>query len=303
MAHGTPFYLSLFLNQLRAIQIDRSPIYRRAPRCRQAAAVGNWAEPAREHLIEAGVYIDVFEQSILVAKSTHRPLSFAASVSAEVLVVSVLVIIPLTYSDHLPDFHWNKVTVAPPVRPIPPIPVKAGRSSTTARASILQRVFVFRPPTSASTVQPSASSTEIVDAPASVIGPDIVTGQLQSPIVTLAEKAAAPPPKTRDTKPTQPVAAGPIRVSQGVQMAKLVKRVIPEYPPLARSARISGTVHLIGIIARDGTIRNLELVSGHPLLTRAAFEAVEQWIFKPTLLNGEPVEVIAPIDVNFSLGQ
>ncbi|MBZ5609349.1 MAG: energy transducer TonB [Acidobacteriia bacterium] len=86
-------------------------------------------------------------------------------------------------------------------------------------------------------------------------------------------------------------------------MAKLVKRVIPEYPPLARSARVSGTVHLVGIIAKDGAIRNLELVSGHPLLTRAALEAVAQWIFKPTLLNGEPVEVIAPIDVNFSLGQ
>jgi periplasmic protein TonB len=86
-------------------------------------------------------------------------------------------------------------------------------------------------------------------------------------------------------------------------MAKLVKRVIPAYPPLARSARISGVVHLIGIIARDGSIRNLELVSGHPLLARAALEAVQQWIYKPTLLNGEPVEVIAPIEVNFTLGQ
>jgi protein TonB len=92
-------------------------------------------------------------------------------------------------------------------------------------------------------------------------------------------------------------------MSAGVQMAKLVRRVVPEYPPLARAARISGVVRLIGIIARDGTIRNLQLVSGHPLLTRAAIEAVQQWVYQPTLLSGEPVEVICPIDVNFTLGQ
>jgi protein TonB len=86
-------------------------------------------------------------------------------------------------------------------------------------------------------------------------------------------------------------------------MAKLVKKVVPPYPPLAKSARVSGVVHLIGIIARDGTIRNLELVSGNPMLTGAAMEAVRQWIYQPTLLSGEPVEVICPIDVNFILGQ
>jgi len=86
-------------------------------------------------------------------------------------------------------------------------------------------------------------------------------------------------------------------------MAKLIRMVKPEYPAIAKTARISGVVHLIGIIARDGTIRNLQLVSGHPLLARAALEAVAQWIYKPTLLNGEPVEVIAPIEVSFTLGQ
>ncbi len=86
-------------------------------------------------------------------------------------------------------------------------------------------------------------------------------------------------------------------------MAKLLRKVIPEYPAPARSARISGIVRLIGTIGEDGTIRNLQLVSGHPLLARAAMEAVRQWLYKPTLLNGKPVEVIAPIEVTFSLGQ
>lgn len=86
-------------------------------------------------------------------------------------------------------------------------------------------------------------------------------------------------------------------------MAKLVRKVIPEYPPLAKSARISGLVRLIGTIGKDGAIRNLQLVSGHPMLARAALEAVRQWVYKPTLLNGMPVEVIAPIEVNFTLSQ
>jgi protein TonB len=86
-------------------------------------------------------------------------------------------------------------------------------------------------------------------------------------------------------------------------MAKLLRKVIPEYPALARSARISGVVRLIGTIGEDGAIRNLQLVSGHSLLARAAMEAVQQWIYKPTLLNGKPMEVIAPIEVTFSLGQ
>jgi protein TonB len=58
---------------------------------------------------------------------------------------------------------------------------------------------------------------------------------------------------------------------------------------------------LVGIIAKDGTIRNLEVVSGNPLLVRAALDAVRQWVYQPTLLSGEPVEVICPIDVNFTL--
>ena len=86
-------------------------------------------------------------------------------------------------------------------------------------------------------------------------------------------------------------------------MAKLLRKVIPGYPPLARAARISGVVRLIGTIAKDGTIQNLQLVSGHPMLAQAAMDAVREWIYKPTLLNGNAVEVIAPIEVNFTLAQ
>ena len=116
--------------------------------------------------------------------------------------------------------------------------------------------------------------------------------------IAMPAVARLPHPPTVTTAPS-----GPIRVSTGAQMAKLVKKVIPEYPPLAKTARVSGVVHLIGVISKDGTIQNLQLISGHPLLARAAMQAVEQWLYQPTLLNGQPVEVIAPIDVNFTLGQ
>jgi protein TonB len=72
---------------------------------------------------------------------------------------------------------------------------------------------------------------------------------------------------------------------------------------LAKQARIQGVVRFTAIIGRDGTIQNLTLVSGHPLLVSAAQEAVKQWRYKPTLLNGEPVEVVTQIDVNFTLNQ
>jgi TonB family protein len=92
-----------------------------------------------------------------------------------------------------------------------------------------------------------------------------------------------------------------IRVGGNVQAANLIKKVIPVYPPEAKSARIQGTVRFQAILARDGTVQSLQLVSGHPLLVKAARDAVQQWVYRPTLLNGEPVEVVTTVDVNFTL--
>ncbi len=94
---------------------------------------------------------------------------------------------------------------------------------------------------------------------------------------------------------------GPIRVGGNVQAARIKKRVAPVYPEDARMGRISGTVRLHVIIAKDGSIKQLEVMSGHPMLQQAALDAVKQWRYQPTLLNGEPVEVDTMIDVIFSL--
>jgi TonB family protein len=94
-----------------------------------------------------------------------------------------------------------------------------------------------------------------------------------------------------------------IKIGGSVQQAKLIKQPRPVYPPDAKTARISGVVHLSAIIGKDGTVQSLEVLGGHPLLVPAALEAVRQWQYQTTLLNGEPVEVQTQIDVNFTLTQ
>jgi periplasmic protein TonB len=126
------------------------------------------------------------------------------------------------------------------------------------------------------------------------------TGPISSLFDNLANKPSPPRPAVLrpPDKPTAPLLQG-----GRVQAAKLIKQVIPEYPALAKQARISGTVRLQGLIAKDGTIKDLQLISGHPLLVQAALQAVRQWVYRPTTLNGETVEVAAPIDVIFTLNQ
>ena len=103
--------------------------------------------------------------------------------------------------------------------------------------------------------------------------------------------------------PPMLVVAGNIKVAGNVQAANLMKKVTPPYPPQAKAARIQGTVRFTAVISTAGTVRQLTLVAGHPLLVPAAMEAVTQWVYRPTLLNGQPVEVETTIDVNFTLAQ
>lgn len=127
-------------------------------------------------------------------------------------------------------------------------------------------------------------------------------------IVGLIPGIAVPPPAAAvpAIKP-KPVAtapsAAPVRVGSGVQSAKLIFGPKPAYPRLALATRTQGTVRIQALIGRDGAIRNLQVLSGPPLLLAAAIEAVQQWRYRPTLLNSEPVEVVTEIDVNFTIGQ
>ena len=92
------------------------------------------------------------------------------------------------------------------------------------------------------------------------------------------------------------------RVGGNVMAAKLIRQVTPIYPQIAKTAHISGTVVLHAIIAKDGTVQELQFMSGPPLLMRAAMDAVKQWRYQPTLLNTQPVKVDTTITVIFNLG-
>lgn len=136
------------------------------------------------------------------------------------------------------------------------------------------------------------------------------TGQNERPKTSndTDPKPAAPRPTTQSVndsgpKPAHQTKPQRIRVGGAVQAANLLTRVQPVYPPLARQTRVSGTVRLRVTIGKDGAVQQLEVLSGHPLLVQSAMDAVKQWRYKPTLLNGAPVEVDTEIDVNFSLVQ
>ncbi len=103
-----------------------------------------------------------------------------------------------------------------------------------------------------------------------------------------------------DAKPTTPVLRT-MKVSQGVSQGLVLKRVPPDYPAQARQLRVEGSVQLEATIAKDGNVKDVRVLSGHPILARAAVDAVKQWKYKPYMLNGMPVEIDTQISVNFKL--
>jgi TonB family protein len=119
------------------------------------------------------------------------------------------------------------------------------------------------------------------------------------------QKEPAPPqnPASDGSQSNEPApTSSPIRVGGNVASASLVHQVTPVYPPIAKVAHISGTVLLHALIAKDGTIEQLQVVSGPPLLLKSAIDAVQQWVYRPTLVNGDPVRVDTTISVVYALG-
>ena len=219
----------------------------------------------------------------------------------EIILVGVAILIPLIITQALPKTMLTISLVAPPPPPPPPPP-----PAPAAPVRVIKRISaedLMKAPTvipkTISRVKdepeppPSASVGVVGGVPGGMPGgtPGGVLGGIIS--------SSAPPP------PPPPKAATPKRINVGgqVEAAKLLVHPSPEYPPLAKMARIQGTVKLEAVISKDGTIQDLKAVSGHPLLRQAALEAVARWRYQPTLLNGEPVEVVTEIDVNFTLSE
>jgi protein TonB len=110
-----------------------------------------------------------------------------------------------------------------------------------------------------------------------------------------SDSAAPPPP------PPPPKKKEPVRVGGSIQSSKLIRRVEPVYPDLAKRARVQGVVLLEVTVDETGNVSEINIIRGHPLLNQAAVDAVEQWKYSPTLLNGEPVPVKATVTVTFQL--
>ena len=146
-------------------------------------------------------------------------------------------------------------------------------------------------------VKPATSVAAFGEMPLTGVGSGLEG--IAGSIVGATGIATLPPPGEVNT-PDPPAS---IRVGGDVLAAKILHRVQPLYPPLARSARVEGVVRLLGVLNRHGRIESLQVVSGHPLLVQAALEAVRQWTYSPTYLNGVPVEVQAPIEVRFTLSR
>jgi protein TonB len=255
----------------------------------------------------------MFEQTFVNTGKGKSPWTVLVSFFFQVILIVIAVLIPLIYTDTLPRAQLTSFLVAPPPPPPPPPPPAA---TPVKIVKVIPRQF-----DAGRLMAPKAIPKEIAmikedDLPPPVAGGGGVVGGVPGGVPGgnpggviggiiggIPQAAPPPPPPPVKKEEPKPVVPQRIRVGGNVQAAMLIRQPKPLYPPLAKQARIQGTVRFNAIIGKDGTIQNLQLVSGHPLLVPSATEAVRQWVYKPTLLNGEPVEVQTQIDVNFTLSQ
>jgi protein TonB len=226
-------------------------------------------------------------------QSGRRGWTTVASFTMQALAMSLLLLIPLLTIQGPPRLAWfDPHLLAPPPAPPAPAPVVA---HTGIRGANIDGVHLFEPSSIPPTI-PQIDDRGVQPAPdVRGVGVQGGTGRNEFGIAqSLGDGSAiAPPPP--------PAPSRPLQVSHWAE-GNLIYRVKPNYPPLARQARIQGTVELRAIISKMGTIENLNVVSGHALLVTSAVEAVKQWRYRPYLLNGEPIEVETEITVNFILG-
>jgi len=247
--------------------------------------------------------MELFKQTFVESTGqTKKASAVASAFIVESIAVIVIIVIPLIFTDVLPKAMLGSLLTAPsapePPKPPPPpppemvkvkvIPKMFDMDKLTAPTKVPEKVAVI-------VEDPNA------DLPSASAVAGAVPGSSAPPGFGNLLKAAPPPPPP--PKPVEAPKPSRIRVGGSVIAANLIRKIQPVYPQLAKQARVQGSVHFTAIIGKDGTIQNLQLIGGHPLLVQAAQDAVKQWLYKPTLLNGDPVEVVTQIDVNFTLSQ
>jgi periplasmic protein TonB len=211
------------------------------------------------------------------------------SIAGHAVVVAVLVVSPWTGSGDLPmiasPLQAHFIETVPPSPPPPPGPPAPVRVVDTSRAPIAA------PPD----IQPEsdAPAREMVDG--GVAGPGVESGPALLGPLGVSASVAPPPP------PPPPSAPKPLPVGGSIREPRKLVHVAPIYPEFARQARAQGVVVIEAILDATGKVESLKVLSSQPLLDNAAVQAVRQWRYTPTELNGVPVPVLMTITVRFSL--
>jgi len=218
-------------------------------------------------------------------KKTNKPWTVILSMIFQTAFLAVLILIPLIYTEALPKTMMATLLVAPPPPPPPPPPPIAQIVHVKPQVHLMDAGKLVTPkviPKDIKIIKEDAPDMSNMGMQGGVVG-GVAGGQMGGVIggVIGGVGGAPPPPKPTQTR---------IRQGGNVTAAKLLNRVQPMYPPLARQTRISGTVRLHAIIGKNGAVEQLEVMSGHPLLVQAALDAVRQWKYQATTLNGEPLK-------------
>jgi len=216
------------------------------------------------------------------------------------LAVALMILIPLCYTHAISLPQYEKTFLVAPPPPPPPAPMRAFVPRHTR--SFIEQGKLFAPRVIPKTIaqikettppeQPALGS--LGGVPGGVPGGQL--GGVLGGILRGNHLMPSPPP------PRVPAHAALLRVGGKVQPPRLLEQVQPAYPFLARQARMQGDVELDCIIDQHGNVTQMKLVSGNPLFVNAAFNAVRQWKYQPTLLNGQPIDVEMVVNVHFQLG-
>lgn len=236
----------------------------------------------------------MFEQTLVRVHDTgKKPYTVLASLLIQVAAVAGLILIPLIYTQALPPAQLRNVFAAP----VPTAP-EVARPPTTVRSSISHFPH-FTPVTYVPPATTARVSESTLEAPQDL---PVANGNGFANLPPLLESVPVKPPD----QPAPAIAKAPAQKRLHVtsmEASRLIHKVQPEYPYLAKQTRVQGMVEFTAVIGKTGNIENLQLLHGHPLLVNAARQAILQWRYQPTLLNGEPVEVITNIVVNFTLNE
>jgi protein TonB len=225
---------------------------------------------------------------------SRRGWTTLVSFALQALVVSCLLLLPLLYTQGLPRLTLLAplLALAPPAA-LPPAPPRVNASSVQSNMVGIRLL-------SPSAIPHSINMPTETEPPPPMVDPSAIgmshgpgdpggRGSVLDSIVGSGHALPPPPPAVHRSPPS--------RMMEG----NLTLRIQPDYPLIARQARVQGQVVLRAMISREGTIENLQVLSGSPMLVRAAVDAVRQWRYRPYMLNGEPIEVETEVRVNFVL--